>query len=423
MTTHKFILYIAILLILGISYSALAQSENCVEGKCHSGMTEKRWVHGPVGANICTICHELETGEKHKFKFAAEEQELCFLCHEDKRESLNLKHQHSPVANGDCTGCHDPHQSDFRYQLHGEGANLCYKCHDQDEFNKKFQHGPIQGGDCNACHNPHASENSFQLIASRDNICYVCHPDKESEVNSKHPHPPVQEDCLNCHNPHSDVAEFMLSEKSPEMCFQCHDNIESKMTASTPHPPVAKGECAKCHQIHGSANPKLFIGSQEEMCYNCHDKIKDQVVSSSSKHGPVNEGDCIACHDGHGSDQPLMLQQYFPKEFYNPYSTDRYALCFNCHNKDIALDSVTTTLTDFRDGDVNLHYKHINKQIKGRSCKACHEVHVSNQDKHIRQSVPFGKSWSYPILFTIEEDGGNCVVGCHKPQEYKRSRD
>jgi hypothetical protein len=28
--------------------------------------------------------------------------------------------------------------------------------------------------------------------------------------------------------------------------------------------------------------------------------------------------------------------------------------------------------------------------------------------------------WSYPINFTEAENGGTCVVGCHKPKDYDR---
>ena len=123
----------------------------------------------------------------------------------------------------------------------------------------------------------------------------------------------------------------------------------------------------------------------------------------------------------HGSEYPLILKAYFPEEFYKSYATENYALCFECHNKNFALDKNTTNLTSFRDGDRNLHYLHVNKDVKGRSCKACHQVHASSQEKHIRTSVPFGKiKWELPIKFTKFEDGGKCVVGCHAPKEYHR---
>ncbi|PLX46332.1 MAG: cytochrome C, partial [Deltaproteobacteria bacterium] len=67
-----------------------------------------------------------------------------------------------------------------------------------------------------------------------------------------------------------------------------------------------------------------------------------------------------------------------------------------------------------------LHYLHVNKDPKGRSCKACHEVHAGNQDKHIRKEVPFGAKWKLPVNYTKTDTGGNCVVGCHKPKDYDR---
>ncbi len=409
-----------ILMIILLCNTAIGQGEGCTKSGCHDSMASKKWVHGPVGAGVCSVCHREVDGGNHKFAFTSEGSELCFSCHEDKRDVMNFKHLHTPVESGDCTGCHSPHQSDFQYQLLGEGSNLCFKCHDTEDFTDSVQHGPVAVGACNACHDPHGSNNSFQLTTSRDRICFQCHEEKEAEANSSHPHPPVKESCTNCHNPHSGPAEYMMTSKQPQVCFQCHDDVELKMDSPVPHPPVSAGQCGKCHQVHGSEYPMLFARPQERMCLKCHTAMDEYIAKSAYRHGPVKEGDCIACHDGHGSDQPMILRQYFPKEFYNSYSTEKYALCFNCHNKDIALDSVTTTLTDFRNGDINLHYKHVNKPYKGRSCKACHDVHASNQAKHIRTSVPFGKNWSYPITYTKTDDGGTCVVGCHKPQTYSR---
>jgi predicted CXXCH cytochrome family protein len=144
-----------------------------------------------------------------------------------------------------------------------------------------------------------------------------------------------------------------------------------------------------------------------------------KVRASKNLHGPVQQNDCYACHDPHGSGNPLILKKYFPKEFYKPYETSSYAMCFDCHNKDIALDKITTKLTNFRNGDTNMHFLHVNKE-KGRSCKACHEVHAGDQEKHVRKEVPFGGSWKLPVNFTKTQGGGSCVVGCHKPKTYDR---
>jgi predicted CXXCH cytochrome family protein len=186
------------------------------------------------------------------------------------------------------------------------------------------------------------------------------------------------------------------------------------------HKPVEDGDCSKCHTPHGSDYTALLQTAAQQICFSCHQKLGKAVAESKYRHGPVEENDCYACHTTHGSANPKILNQFFPAEFYNPYSTDKYALCFECHEQNIAHDQVTTTLTDFRNGDQNLHHLHINKPQRGRSCKACHEVHASSQARHIRLEVPYGKMWNYPINFTETETGGTCVVGCHKPKDYDR---
>ena len=78
-------------------------------------------------------------------------------------------------------------------------------------------------------------------------------------------------------------------------------------------------------------------------------------------------------------------------------------------------------LTDFRNGDRNLHHVHVNRERKGRTCRACHETHASSRDKHIRDSVPFGEGgWELPIGFERRANGGSCAPGCHTPYAYDR---
>ena len=83
------------------------------------------------------------------------------------------------------------------------------------------------------------------------------------------------------------------------------------------------------------------------------------------------------------------------------------------------LSEKTTGLTNFRNGQANLHFMHVNKTEKGRSCRACHNVHASPNDLHIRDSVPYG-SWNMPINYKKSADGGSCSPGCHKPYTYDR---
>jgi predicted CXXCH cytochrome family protein len=391
----------------------------CVTSECHADMGTKAYVHGPVGARICTVCHVPNEGKDHEFSFFADKQELCLGCHENNRDMMLQDHVHKPVLEGNCIGCHDPHQSDFRYTLKGNASDLCFTCHDQGNFTKEFVHGPVGGGDCNVCHNPHASANANQLIQPLGELCILCHSDMAEVLEKRHVHPPVNEKCTNCHDPHSNTAKFMLLADQPEMCLACHEGFMAAHDVE--HPPVSSGDCKVCHNVHASDYPRMTPAPLNDLCYSCHEDLGRHIDTSAYKHGPITDGDCNACHNPHGSENYRLLKKFFPHEFYMPYNTENYAICFDCHNKDIALDPKTKTLTDFRDGETNLHYLHVNKDVKGRSCKACHHAHASNQQKHVRVSVPYGSAnWELPVEFTRLDDGGSCVVGCHAPKEYHR---
>jgi predicted CXXCH cytochrome family protein len=395
----------------------------CTTNSCHPKFVKDKFVHGPAasaGGSTCISCHNPH-GSFNKTEISRAGAEMCYVCHDDKRAQMQQAVQHFPVAQGDCVACHDPHQSPYKFQLKGNADQLCYLCHERNKADKKYVHGPVGAGDCNVCHNPHASPFKFQLSGKGSDVCFSCHEDRKAEFNRKHVHKPAAESCTLCHDPHTGPGKFVLKDEPPKLCYKCHQKVEKDFKAAVIHKPAATGECAKCHTPHASDYPRQLQKPGTDLCYLCHTAQRDQVKNAKHKHGPVVQGDCAACHNPHGAPNPLLMRKYFPREFYNAYSTDKYALCFECHNKDIALSQRTTTLTSFRDGDLNLHFLHVNKPRNGRSCKACHEAHASNQDKHIRIEVPFGSGgYSYPILFTKTSSGGTCVVGCHANKTYKR---
>jgi hypothetical protein len=56
---------------------------------------------------------------------------------------------------------------------------------------------------------------------------------------------------------------------------------------------------------------------------------------------------------------------------------------------------------------------------RGRTCRACHEVHASKQDHHIREGVPYGpKAWVLKINYTKLPNGGSCAKTCHETKTY-----
>jgi len=85
----------------------------------------------------------------------------------------------------------------------------------------------------------------------------------------------------------------------------------------------------------------------------------------------------------------------------------------------IVSERYTTKDTDFRNGQLNLHYLHVNKEKDALTCRACHGDHASNQPKLIRDTARFG-SWEIPLQFKKSNTGGSCLAGCHGEYAYNR---
>ena len=415
---------VLVVVVLVFAVPPLLAAEGCVTDKCHSGMGNAKFVHGPVGVGQCTVCHQ-NGNPKHPskkvaadFKLPAEGKALCYLCHQPND---TMPFVHGPIKKGNCISCHDPHQSNTEKQLTKETTSeLCFSCHENNKTTKNFVHGPVAAGDCNICHNPHSSEFEGLVEIEGSDLCFLCHLDRQAQFELKYKHKPADEACNKCHNTHATDFKYMLIAEGEDLCFICHKEIEKHLVDSeVKHSALDKGQCTVCHTAHASDYPRQLKASAKDVCYTCHKEMGILVKKATFVHGPVKQDDCYACHDPHGSSYTKILKKMFPSQFYMPYATENYAICFDCHNRDISLDEYTTTLTGFRNGDQNLHYLHVNRE-KGRSCKACHEMHAGPQPKHIRKEVPFGKMWMLPVNFTQTKNGGTCVVGCHKPKDYDR---
>ena len=404
--------------------------------KCHDSMGKEKFVHGPVSAGECTICHgesakHKENPAKHKFSLIEGLSEICYECH-DKFETK--KYMHSPVEEGECVACHSPHGSPNKFQLLAKGGALCFNCHDEELVAGNFVHGPAAVGGCVACHDPHTADYEKNLRADGPNLCYMCHTDKaEAILSAEFVHKPVSEKCTSCHNPHSAAKQFMLDAESPALCLNCHEDKKKQIsTVAFKHGALeTKRSCLNCHDAHMSNIAMNLLMEPLDLCLSCHDReyprpdgkplmdIKKWLAENTDHHGPIKQKDCSGCHDPHGSASFRILRNPYPPTFYKPFPTENYNLCFSCHEKTIVLNPETTKLTNFRNGKENLHFKHVNKPVKGRTCRACHETHASNHPKHIREDVPFG-SWALPVNFQKTETGGSCTPGCHKIKKYDR---
>jgi predicted CXXCH cytochrome family protein len=259
---------------------------------------------------------------------------------------------------------------------------------------------------------------------------------KDQIAKAKFQHKAVQQDCVTCHDPHASNYTMQIRQPPLQLCTSCHEHDKIKqaaMNSKHQHDVVTKDNaCLNCHTAHGGDLAKLMKAEQVKVCLKCHAdpidrgkgvkpvaSVKEVLDPKLYKHGPAADGTCGGCHAVHGSDVSRLLKKDYPEVFYQGFALDKYDLCFGCHDKQLVLSEKTTGLTNFRNGDTNLHFLHVNKSDRGRSCRACHAVHASANPMHIRDSVPYG-SWNMPINYKRGEDGGTCTPGCHKSFTYDR---
>ena len=148
---------------------------SCVTAECHGDVLRGSVLHAPTAQRRCLACHQLTDAAAHEFTLTVPPRRLCTLCHVQSYRTFI----HEAVAEGDCTGCHDPHGSDHRFHLLDDPAGgLCFRCHPAEEFDREaYVHGPVAAGACVVCHESHSSWYPNLLAREETDLCLLCHED------------------------------------------------------------------------------------------------------------------------------------------------------------------------------------------------------------------------------------------------------
>ena len=317
---------------------------------------------------------------------------------------------------------------DVDFPIPDEDSCVSSSCH-AETATKKFVHEVAADGSlCIACHQvTEPGRHAIALVVAEEELCTECH---DGLADGQYKHYPTEEgQCLFCHDPHQSDFPKQLTSSRETLCLECHEGPEA--SAAPIHGPVADGQCADCHDPHSSDHSGLLTAGVPALCHECHDKALEdakgrmlqsvEVASESEEsngHPPFVAGDCLACHAPHASGNYRLLVGSHPESIYASFAVDRY-VCFLCHDETAFTEPRTMTETAFRNGNLNLHHRHVNRR-KGRTCRTCHQQHSSSREALIRDRPPPGDRFINVEAFERTATGGSCTPTCHRLMLYDR---
>jgi predicted CXXCH cytochrome family protein len=324
-------------------------SAKCAE--CHEDKTKGKFVHSAI-ATGCTSCHEVRVNKDiTRIKLiTATPQALCLTCHAD-HNAADLKGKVHPPAVRDCVKCHDPHESDNKFQLlkptsGDKNQNLCLSCHSQgvNVPEKGSRHVALDMG-CETCHVTHKTgergnmEFDDHLTKAVPALCVDCHDVKdESLIKAHHGQPFGTANCVQCHDP--------------------HQSAEPKLMQAFTHPPFEGGGCETCHAPAKDGKVVLTQADSKALCVTCHSEQAEKIDKAKVPH-PGAQGDCVACHNPHAGRTPGFIQP------------DPVNACLACHSEQA---------DQFK--KAHLHQPAFGSY--GFGCATCHEPHGGDNEHLLR---------------------------------------
>ena len=344
----------------GVHPVPIEKNANCAE--CHEDKAKGKFVHSAIAMG-CTSCHEVRVNKDvTRIKLTTTTpQSLCLTCHAD-HNAADMKGKVHPPAVRDCIKCHDPHESNNKYQLlkpesGDKGQNLCLECHTQGVNVPAggSRHAALDMG-CDTCHVTHKTgergkeEFDYHLTKAPPALCLDCHDPKDASLIKAHQGQPfATANCVQCHNPHQSRSPHLLQTfthppfamgscdtchqpakdgkvvltqaDSKALCVTCHSDVAEKIDkAKVPHP-GAQGDCVTCHNPHAGKTPGFIQPDPVNACLACHSQQADDF-KKAHLHEPAYELGCATCHTPHGGDNEHLLR------------AKGNALCLECHGPD-----------------------------------------------------------------------------------------
>ncbi len=297
----------------------------------------------------CLSCHSGHPNANEK-ALVRPAKDLCLSCHASVMEDAPGKpaaYTHSPVAQGQCTLCHDPHGAADRRMVADDVNKACETCHDAGtpEMAAGHQGFAVKGAKCISCHDPHSHKASDKLMRTKQHmpfkqrncvlchgkpgadgaatlakpakeLCVSCHPTGSIMKDGEKAHAPAKEGlCTVCHDPHASNAKGLQKTRTAYACFTCHSKVEIDTLSAHKHGAFNSNmDCTGCHKPHSSPQEKLLVKAQGDLCGQCHKHSGSHPMGTRKDGTPVIDPNtskpmvCASCHNLHGSKFAILAK-------------------------------------------------------------------------------------------------------------------
>ncbi len=424
------------------------------------------------GKIVCNTCHKPHKAKDDKLlAMSNKNDELCFVCHYEKRQVYYTNHNLTKKQNLDlsifkdkpaavCNVCHKPHGWNINYETNNSDpfSNVCLSCHLNStivgnkilDINKKFNHPVMkfvtdnlslplyeyntknivmgvnkkkQNGyiTCFTCHDTHSKNKYFLRMELKNNaLCLDCHKDKKNIANTKHFSNDMT--CVSCHKIHNSDFKNLL--KSPDNgCFECHKEsglAYNKLIGMNTHP-VNQIPKVKIKQNYKLENGKIVCIT----CHNPHEKGSDGKFLRYNKLKL-----CIDCHEDKkeildtkhdlSSKENDFCQQCHsvhnaksPIKLFTYKINEKRELCISCHSEK---GLVKKTSPQMIHTDKNLYQIPTSFKSSTIDCIDCHDPHKNGPKKNNKNifKLSFLKHKEESIVcFNCHENKTNFINSKH----------
>jgi predicted CXXCH cytochrome family protein len=368
-----------------------------------------------------------------------------------------------------CTTCHDPHDDTNGQFLRMSNleSRMCVSCHNladwstsphatstaalsnatRDTWENLPNVSTVRQAGCQSCHRSHSGGGRPWLLrrdVEEDN-CYACHDgtvakDVLTSMQKASAHPvgatvgahrpnenldsmPQHVECSDCHAPHRIQANVAASAPiiNPTMRGVSGKNRNGTLVED------AQYEYQVCYKCHAGVNPvgnatvnRVIPNADVGQAFDPSNQSFHPVEFSTGRAGPsllqnYNSGSmlyCTSCHNSgstvkgpHGSNFAPLLGANYTTLDNTAESSQAYALCYSCHNRQSILNNES----------FSEHRRHIvDKRVP---CSVCHDPHgvrensnLINFDRDVVEAPGPGVSIEYK---DTGNKRGSCTVKCH----------